>query len=143
MTKNTESEEKPIITISVKDYDECSFGELKLGDLSDKSRETYYVLGLPFKDNQRSISRIPDGIYDARKKAATEHIPYEHILIEGTGERTGILIHIANWVDELEGCFAIGIGFMTLSRSYLVCESKRALEEVLRQLPDSFRIRLN
>src|SRR5688572_8165845 len=68
----------------------------------------------PDKGNKPRISCYPEGTYEWRKRAATEKIPYEHIILLDIPGRSGICIHIANKVDELEGCTAVGDGFIDL-----------------------------
>lgn len=65
------------------------------------------TLELPWKDNQKNISCIPEGYY-LINAVSTPHFD-EAILINNVFNREGILIHAANEVKELQGCIAVGI----------------------------------
>lgn len=66
------------------------------------------TLELPWKDNKRSVSCIPEGDYIMVKEATSPLHPYPHFRILNVHGRTGILVHIANYVSDLKGCIAVG-----------------------------------
>jgi len=80
-----------------------------------------HTIELPWKDNQKSISCIPEGTYDivARFSKKFSH----HLMVKGAHKRQLILIHPANdALKELEGCIAPvtylgGLGKGTQSRA--------------------------
>ena len=66
-----------------------------------------HSIELPWKDNQRNISCVPDGIY----KIEYEHSDkFNRFLweLKGVPNRSEIKIHPANSKDELAGCIALG-----------------------------------
>lgn len=77
------------------------------------------TLELPWKDNAHNVSCIPKGTYSIHyRENHHAHIPYAYE-VENVPDRSGILIHTANRVAELEGCIAVGLkcGFiLELSR---------------------------
>lgn len=60
---------------------------------------------------------IPEGIYKVVWKAKADH-PIHGPCYEVTGVpgRTAILIHPANWADQLRGCIALGRAIMDITR---------------------------
>lgn len=64
-----------------------------------------FTIELPWKDNERRISCIPEGTYRMVKRYSQKF--KHHILLEGTSPRELILIHPANNAKkELAGCIA-------------------------------------
>ena len=70
------------------------------------------TLELPFKDNQRSISCIPEGEYKVRLRLARESASrdYLHLLIEDVPNRDWILFHRGNSAKDTRGCILVGLG---------------------------------
>lgn len=82
-----------------------------------------HSIELPWKENKRSISCIPEGRYELVPRFSNQF--NHHLLLKGVEKRSLILIHPANDVlKELEGCIApvltlTGIGKGTQSRPAL------------------------
>ena len=70
------------------------------------------TLELPYKDNQRSISCIPEGYYKVRLRTARESATrdYLHLLVEDVKDRTFILFHRGNSAKDSRGCILVGVG---------------------------------
>lgn len=63
------------------------------------------AIELPWKDNARNISCIPEGKYPLAKRYSKRF--GWHILVKDVPGRSGILIHLANnAMKELRGCIA-------------------------------------
>jgi len=79
------------------------------------------TIELPWRQNARRISCIPEGVYAVRKRYS-EKFKWHLVLLEVPG-RSGILIHPANdAAKELQGCIApvtsvVGEGKGTSSRA--------------------------
>jgi hypothetical protein len=79
-----------------------------------------FTIELPWKNNQRRISCIPEGRYTLRKRYTTRF--GWHLLVENVQHRDWILIHAANdAIKEIKGCIApvsqiTGFGKGILSR---------------------------
>jgi len=74
-------------------------------------------LELPWLDNQRNISCIPEGIYDCVKYSDSKHP--NCFLVKNVPDRDGILIHLLNFVagqkiDTL-GCLGPGLDFVDIN----------------------------
>jgi len=68
--------------------------------------ETFYSVERPWLDNAPNVSCIPEGTYqmgwrDSPRFGETWHV-------KDVPERTYILIHAANYPDEVHGCIALG-----------------------------------
>lgn len=66
----------------------------------------------PWLDNKNFVSCIPEGVY--RVKPFSSHDNPNVWEICDVTKRSGVLIHSANWVDQLKGCIAPGLssGYM-------------------------------
>jgi hypothetical protein len=63
------------------------------------------MIELPWKDNQRRISCIPEGRYELKKRY-TPRFGY-HLLVKNVAGRSNILIHaFNNALEESKGCIA-------------------------------------
>ena len=99
-------------------------------------------LELPWKDNQHSISCIPVGNYDWIKVAKSVAIPYEHISILNVPNRSGVCIHIANYVRQLQGCIAVGSKHVDMDNDGLLDDedSGKAYNVLMALLPQSGKL---
>ena len=68
------------------------------------------TLELPYLDNQRSISCIPEGEYKVRLRTAKESSSrdYLHLLVQDVKGRSYILVHIGNFPRDTKGCILVG-----------------------------------
>jgi hypothetical protein len=78
------------------------------------------TIELPWLDNKRKVSCIPEGTYEIEKRFTEKH--GHHLILLDVPDRDGILIHPANIaMKELQGCIApvsqlVGPGMGTRSR---------------------------
>jgi len=90
------------------------------GDLYDGEMLISSTIELPWRENQRMISSIPEGRYELVKRYTDKR--GWHLLVTGVPNRSGILFHPANDAKkELKGCIApvsriVGPGKGTQSR---------------------------
>jgi hypothetical protein len=64
------------------------------------------TLELPWRHNQKQVSCIPAGRYQARRRTSAKYGNHLHIL--NVPNRELILIHQANYAHQLLGCIAVG-----------------------------------
>ena len=75
------------------------------GTLSFNGKEICKTIELPWKENQRRISCIPEGIYKVRKRLSSKF--KWHLEVMNVKNRDLILFHPANnALKELNGCIA-------------------------------------
>ena len=84
------------------------------------------------KDNQRSVSCIPDGQYKVRLRTARESATrdYLHLLIQDVPNRDYILVHIGNKSSDSRGCVLVGIG----TEQDFVKNSRLAMELLMKEI---------
>lgn len=102
------------------------------------------TLELPYRENRRNISAIPEGKYEVMKSGPTIKIPYNSFLVLDVPGRSGVKIHIANIVTELEGCIAVGQTHFDINYDGQqdTIYSKDTLEMLYRILPDRFVMKI-
>ena len=109
MLTNKNTEDKGVNLLILRDTftDVSTIGNLYLDDewMCD-------TLELPYLDNQRSISCIPEGQYKVRLRTAEESATrdYLHLLVQDVPNRDYILFHIGNSAKDTRGCVLVGIG---------------------------------
>ena len=69
---------------------------------------------LPWKANMRNISCVPRGVYHVSHRESSKY--GNHLHIEDVKNRTFILIHVANFEEELRGCVAVGASYYDIDK---------------------------
>ena len=100
------------------------------------------TLELPWVGNQRRVSCIPAGTYTCRKHRSPRFASC--IWVQQVPNRDGILIHVGNFVRQIEGCILPGKAHRDIDRDGLVdvANSADALRGLLAVLPDTFPLRI-
>lgn len=80
----------------------------------------FSTLELPWKDNARNVSCIPDGIYVV---SLNDRNIYTLSDVPG---RYGIQIHVGNLASDIRGCILLGLRFGTLMGQPAVLNSTAA-----------------
>ena len=95
------------------------------------------TIELPWKDNKPNISCIPKGVYNYVKWYSPT-FKTTVIRILNVPDRTNILIHPANFVRELRGCIAPGLGIKDIDGDGKldVTKSRQALYNLLAIIPE-------
>lgn len=114
------------------------------------------TLELPWKENKRSVSCIPEGEYLVtysgpvlQDNPATEEDesggrnprPYAHYIIHNVPGRSGILVHVGTDVNHSLGCQLVGgrhVDFNTAQPK--LAESRSKLKWMTDNLPKTFRL---
>lgn len=96
----------------------------------------WHSLELPWLDNQRNISCIPKGIYKAKKHVSPRFS--NSLWIQDVPNRSEILIHLANYFNDLRGCIAIGVGLKDLNKDGHIdlFQSRKAINVLMLHLKD-------
>lgn len=89
------------------------------------------ILELPWKDNQRKVSCIPEGMYTVKRRVTKKFGPHYHIL--DVPERSGILQHPGNFIRQIEGCQLPGNDFLLIDGDDVVDvrNSRKTLDRML------------
>lgn len=95
-----------IVIIRDKKSHQQTEGQLFVFDKNGNELFRCFTLELPWKENQRQISCIPEGRYKVVPRFSQKYKNHLHIL--DVPNRTWILIHEANYVHQLLGCIAVG-----------------------------------
>ena len=90
------------------------------------------TLELPWKDNQRNISCIPEGVYKVRLRLARESATrdYLHLLVQDVPNRDWILFHRGNSAKDTSGCILVGLG----SQQDFVQNSTLAMDLLMKEI---------
>jgi hypothetical protein len=93
---------KTIITIEREEKSsECTIGSMYVD-----GKFQCFTLELPWKENQRKISCIPEGTYKVVHRTSPKY--KEHLHVTGVPNRDLILIHTGNSAKDILGCILVG-----------------------------------
>ena len=132
------------LTLNRRYFAHGTFGTLQLPDGTE-----LVTVERPWANNQRNVSCVPEGTYTLRKHNSPNHgqcFALEAVTlgveIYGPSQRTHILIHSANTVDQLEGCIAPGLRHGVIGQDWAVMSSKLAMDDLFRWFGDDDKCRL-
>lgn len=115
------------------------FNAATLGEISLPDGTKYKTLELPDNQNMRNISCIPEGVYDVVKGRNSLGSPVLQVL--DVSDRSGIQIHVANYLKQIQGCIAVGMQHSE-KLPYSVTESRLAFDSLWSKVPDSFTLEI-
>ena len=98
------------------------------------------TLELPWKDNKKDQSCIPEGVYDLEVYDSAKFGRCLHVLdVPG---RDGVLIHAGNYTRDTHGCILPGSQFTDLDGDGLtdVTASKSTLSEIMLNISGTGKI---
>lgn len=112
------------ITLSRIYKDTCTLGILRVG------KEVFYTIEKPWQQNQQNVSCIPEGFYTFKPHGwRGENVRFERVWeIENVPNRSAILLHVGNYVQDVIGCVAIGMDINTGSN--MVMNSNKAISRL-------------
>lgn len=76
----------------------------------DVQGERFYTVERPWLDNAPNVSCIPEGNYEVAWRDSPRFGETYHI--KDVQDRTYILIHVANFPKDVQGCIGLGTGLM-------------------------------
>jgi hypothetical protein len=121
-----------------------------IGSLIDGDKTIALTLELPWKDNKRAISCIPEGSYKVTKEAPIPQFEgdkrkprdYWHFRVHDVTGRSGILIHRITYVKDLKGCIGVASRFHDIDKDGIpdAIQSSKKLQWMVDNLPDEFTL---
>ena len=85
--------------------------------------DIFYTVERPWLDNKPNVSCIPEGEYEMSWRTSPRFGETWHI--KDVPDRTHILIHVANFSKDVQGC--IGLGCELMGDTVAVSQSKAAV----------------
>lgn len=94
-------------------------------------------LELPYRSNCRNVSCIPAGIYPFEKR--NHQIKGHVVRILNVPDRSGIMAHVGNYLEDTEGCIlpCSSLKINSNGLQYVGIDSKVALDKLWESLPVS------
>lgn|SRR3990167_7451294 len=104
------------------------------------------TLELPWKNNEKQVSCIPQGFYHVEKRKSAKF--GEHFLIKDVPNRDFILIHSGNFAAgdkvDIKGCIMVGSDYQDINTdgNLDIINSKITLRAMLKALPNKFLLEI-
>jgi len=119
-------------------------GTETLGSMYDDSSLVCKTMELPWRNNARSISCIPEGLYYVIQQPPKPGREYPYFRLPNVPGRSGILIHRITYVSGLKGCIGVGSSFKDLNKDGVpdMIESSVTLQKMIDSLPQEFNLRI-
>lgn len=101
----------------------------------------FFTLELPWRGNLSKVSRIPTGVYQA-KKYFSPGFKRQVILLEDIPGRSLIEIHPLNYNRETMGCIGVAYDIMDINKDGIpdLRDSRDAMDTILKILPDKMTV---
>lgn len=129
-------------------YETQTEGELEIFD--EETGELEFIcktLELPYRDNERNVSCIPEGFYDVVPRQSPKY--GNHLHITGVPNRSLCLFHHGNYVGspnpktglpDIRGCVLVGKDHIDITGDGIkeVTASKNTMKELMKVAPDGF-----
>lgn len=103
--------------------DSGTLGKLSIGDWS------CFTIERPWKNNEPNVSCIPEGVYACQPFSGTRF--QDVIQLIDVPDRSYILIHVANFPHDIEGCIGVGDRFVSDALEPAVYNSKKTLAALM------------
>jgi len=106
-----------------------TFGKIYIGDKS------WYTVERPDRGNEPSISCIQEGCYGLMMDHYNRG-GYDAFEILGVPGRTEIKIHIANTMEDVQGCVGVGLDLGYIKDRWAITSSTIAFREFMKAAHD-------
>ena len=112
-----------------------------LGSLYRNGEAIAKTLELPWLDNRRGVSCIPEGVYQVISQPPKEGRPYPYFRLPNVPGRSGILIHRGTEPTHSKGCILVASRFRNINTSQpSLEESGKKLQWMIDNLPSEFEL---
>ncbi len=117
-------------------HKDCTIGRLTLSGGTFQC----FTLELPWKENERGISCIPAGTYEAFKRMSPKNGSVIELL--NVKDRSNIQVHRGNYTRQIEGCILVGdsVKFLDADSIPDVTTSGQTMDKLLALLPNKFTV---
>ena len=140
---NPEASKPKRLSIIIDRYDEDDKRTLGNAGIWDGQKYLFkfVTLELPWKDNRRSVSRIPSGEYEAIATPRASNGRYA-ILLMNVVDRSEIMLHIGNYTRDIRGCILPGRMFAHIDKDDItdVVDSGKTLGKIAGYFPVGERL---
>lgn len=114
-----------------------------LGSLYDGEEVIAKVLELPWKNNNRSVSCIPEGIYQVIKQQPKPDRNYIYFRLPKVPGRSGILIHRGVRPSHSKGCLLVGSRLANVNSNEPILDSSMVkLDWMAANMPDEWELEI-
>lgn len=108
------------------------------GEIYMNGEHLCFTCELPWQDNKTGISCIPAGTYECQPH---DGVKFKRVWeLENVPNRSAILIHNGNTVDDTDGCILVGDALGKLYGRPAVMNSQEMLGHLREVLPDTFTL---
>ncbi len=116
----------------------CTIGVMIIG------ASVFWTLELPWRNNKRNNSCIPEGTYDCAYMPRSSSGKYRSVYhVRGVEGRSGILIHNGNLAAHTKGCILLGSKAGRLMGEPAVLASRTAMKDFVRKMnKEPFKLRV-
>lgn len=103
---------------------------------------TCRTLELPWHDNERNISCIPEDEYLVLKMPPTKKRKYQYFWVQDVPGRTGILFHPGNYTHQILGCILPGEDHIDIDKDGIIdiTNTTSTLKILTAVLPEKFKL---
>lgn len=102
----------------------------------------FKTLELPWRDNERNVSCIPEGEYLVKKMYPTSKRKYQYFWVQDVPGRDSILFHPGNYTHQIKGCILPGEEFADLDNDNIIdiTNTTQTLKILTALLPEKFKL---
>jgi hypothetical protein len=123
--------------------EKATYGDAYVWD-SEKHEKVFefVTLELPWKNNERMVSCIPEGVYMVHKMKPTAKRKYEYFHVQNVQGRDSILWHPGNYTSQILGCILPGDKHTDLNKDGIedVTNTTATLKILTAMMPDKFKL---
>lgn len=129
-------------------HPDCTLGLLTVGGLALCTLERPWIPSPTCKGGLKGKSCVPAGIYRLEMHDSAKHpktwalvnhdldvVHFEGDDHDPDDDRATCLLHVANFVTQLEGCIAPGLTATLVNGQYMVTSSTRAMDRLRSVVP--------
>lgn len=102
----------------------------------------FVTLELPWKNNERKVSCIPEGEYLVHKLYPNAKRKYQYFHVQNVPGRDSILFHPGNYTRQILGCILPGETHVDLDNDHIIdiTNTTATLKMLTAILPDKFKL---